>query len=108
MKNKKSCALAELPTGCRARISGVEGEGDIRARLSAMGLTPDTDIEVLDCACGKQVVRVRGCNIVLDGETACRVTCSAPQEENEQNCRGLLGKWRNRRGRGKGFLWDKQ
>lgn len=76
MKKKMPCALNKLPVGCRARISRVDGAGDIRARLSAMGLTPETDIEVLDCACGRQIVKVRGCSLVLDGETAGHVTCA--------------------------------
>lgn len=92
MKKKTPCALKDLPPGCRARISKIEGTGDLRSRLSALGLTPDADIEVIDCACGRQVIKVRGCSLVLDGETACHVTCApeatdAPQS-GEEPCPG--------------------
>lgn len=92
MKKKMPCALKDLPPGCRARISRVDGANDIRARLSALGLTPDTAIEVLDCACGRQIVKVRGCSLVLDGETACHVTCAldalTDPQSAEETCPG--------------------
>lgn len=92
MTKKRPCALAELAAGCRARVARVEGTGDIRARLAAMGFTPDTDIEVLDCVCGRQLVKVRGCNMVLDGDTACLVTCA--RQEDEAESKKSLGFWR--------------
>jgi ferrous iron transport protein A len=75
MKKRTPCVLNNLPAGCRARISKVDGSGDMRARLAAMGITPETAIEVLGCVCGRQLVKVRGCNFVLDGDAACCVTC---------------------------------
>lgn len=100
-KKIPSCALADLPAGCRAKVSRVECPGDVRARLLAMGLTPDTEVEVLDCSCGRQVVRVRGCSMILDGETACRITCALEPEAPEARegvCRGFMRFAKKRRG----------
>lgn len=87
MKTNTPCALAELPAGCRARVARINGAGDIRARLSAMGLTPDTAIEVLECLGGRQLIKVRGCNLILDGDTACKITCSRDE------CQKGRGRW---------------
>lgn len=76
MKEERPCALTDLAPGCRAKVAKVEGNCALRSRLSALGLTPDADIEVIDCACGRQLVKVRGCSLVLDGDTACHVTCA--------------------------------
>lgn len=76
MKTRKPCTLSDLPPGCRARVSRVEGAGNIRTRLLSMGLTPEAEIEVIDCDCGRQIVRVRGCNLILDGEVTRHVTCA--------------------------------
>lgn len=76
MKNENPCTLTSLPAGCRAKVARVEGSAAERSRLNSLGLTPQTDIEVIDCSCGRQIVRVRGCNLVLDDEMACHITCS--------------------------------
>lgn len=96
MQIKNPCALSDLPPGCRAKVSRIDGTGNIRNRLLALGFTPDTDIEVMDCDCGRQIVKVRDCNLILDGEVASHVTC-APQAEAESECphakRRPRGKW---------------
>lgn len=75
-QNPGACALSNLGAGSRAKVAKVDGSDAERARLNALGLTPQADIEVIDCRCGRQVVKVRGCSLILDDETAGHVTCS--------------------------------
>lgn len=100
MQIKKPCALTELPAGCRARVSRIEGASDARARLSALGFTPDTAIEVLDCCGGRQVVKVRGCNLILDDNTAGMITCAKDDDSAPCACgRRRFGFLRHGKGR---------
>lgn len=76
MKATKNATLSDLPPGCKAKVRKIEGAGNMRNRLLAMGFTPDVDIEIISCDCGRQVVKVRGCSMILDENVASRVTCA--------------------------------
>lgn len=109
MNAQKTCLLSDLPPGCRAKVSKVEGTGTITNRLLALGFTPDADVEVMECGCGRQIVKVRGCNLVLDGEVTCRVACElqpvpSPADAEDVRCDG---KRRMRRKRLRSLLWNK-
>lgn len=83
-ENSCACALTSLRAGCRAKVARVDGSDAERSRLNALGLTPQTDIEVIDCCCGRQVVKVRGCSLILDDQMAGHVTCSLEQVNQPQ------------------------
>lgn len=78
MKKEDSCAcaLTGLRAGCRAKVARVDGSDAERSRLNALGLTPQADIEVINCCCGWQVIKVRGCSLVLNDDVARHITCS--------------------------------
>ncbi len=53
----------------------VLGEPAERGRLCALGLTPNTSVDVLDNAAGRQIVKVRGCSMVLDDRLSGCIIC---------------------------------
>lgn len=75
MSTEKPCPLKCLPGGCKAKVMQIIGSPAVRSRLNALGFTPNTRIEVLDNASGRQVVKVRGCSLVLDEEFAGGIIC---------------------------------
>jgi len=59
-------ALAGLPDGVRARLARVEAGQGLRARLTAMGLRPGVEVQVVNNrGAGPFVVAVHGTRIVL-------------------------------------------
>jgi ferrous iron transport protein A len=43
-------SLAEIPLGCAAKVSGVDGSRAFRRRLLEMGLVPGTEVRVVTIA----------------------------------------------------------
>lgn len=57
--------LCRIPEGTRVKVEDLEGCRQARAKLYAMGLTPGTELEVVQSGPGPCRLKVRGTDLVL-------------------------------------------
>ncbi len=61
----ESTPLCRIPEGTRVRLHELGGCPKARAKLYAMGLTPGTELEIIQSGSGPCKLRVRGSDLVL-------------------------------------------
>ena len=67
--------LALVQAGKRVRLTAIESVRELRARLSAMGLVPGVEIEVVRNALhGPFIIAVKGSRMMLGRGMACKIT----------------------------------
>ena len=71
----RGCCLYGLPRGTCARVRSLEGCGEIRTRLHAMGFTPGAKVVLCDAGAGGCRVQVRDASFVLDEGLAQKIIC---------------------------------
>lgn len=69
--------LTEIDRCGRVCIRDIAGGRALRQRLSALGLTPGTEIQVISGGCGPLRLKVRDCDLVLGRGMAENVFVSA-------------------------------
>ena len=69
------CCLYGLPQGTCARVRSLDGCGEIRTRLHAMGFTPGAEVVLCGAGAGGCRVRVRDALYVLDEGVAQAIMC---------------------------------
>ena len=76
----------DAPDGSTVCVEAVCGDRALRARLSAMGITPGTLVKV--CAgCGKMgncKITVRDSSVILGGPVAANVMCRCCKKRNNK------------------------
>ena len=76
--------LSKAGAGDRVRVSQIEGGQGLSARLSAMGLTPGTPVDVITVSGGPIVLQVLGSRLALGRGMAqkvlVRVTGKTPKK----------------------------
>ena len=65
--------LIMLPRGSRARIVNIQAGRGLRRRLMQMGLTPGSEILVLENTTGPVLISVRGVTIALGRGIASKI-----------------------------------
>jgi ferrous iron transport protein A len=70
--------LTDLPAGCDARVTAVNGNGKMTRRLMEMGVIPGVDVEVVKSApFGDPIqVRVRGYSLAMRRSEASAIEVS--------------------------------
>ena len=78
MSEQQLIPLQDLPAGARGLVRQLGGGKDFATRLSAMGLSLGTEVEVLqNPGHGPMLVRVRGARIALGRGEALKVMVEA-------------------------------
>lgn len=104
MKESITFPLSLVSSGQRVVLVGYERNGRSTQRLAELGLTPETEIQVLQAIPGQPIVLcARGCKLAVDRRTAEKIRVRLSGEMAEFPCkrkrrRGWLRKhWRSRR-----------
>lgn len=80
--------LCRIPHGTRVKVEDLDGCRQARSKLYAMGLTPGTELEVVQSGPGPCRLRVRGTDLVLGHGLSQKVfACPLPECPSEDACK---------------------
>jgi len=79
--------LTEMPCGCKLRVLDLVGSPALRSRLYAMGILPDTEMEVCQSGngAGNVCVRIRQSSLVLSEDLAKSIYCRAITDNDDHS-----------------------
>mgnify|MGYP005626182831 CR=1 FL=1 len=72
----RSVPLSMIPKGSKAVVVSILGGRGLMSRLMQMGLTPGTEVEVIENRAGPILIRVRGTVIALGRGVASKIIVS--------------------------------
>jgi Fur family ferric uptake transcriptional regulator len=84
-KRSGSIPLDLARPGERVRVAGYLGGRRSRARLSDLGLTPGTDVEILTSNGGPVMIACRGSRIAVGRQMASKLTCRPVELDRDKN-----------------------